>query len=184
MTGRRPRPLPLLLALVGAIWIVTAACSLEETMPAPSCLDGGSGLVVAQSVPTAELVPCLGSLPDGWSIDGVMIDQDGTIVRLDSDRAGFGAARLLFRRRCGAEGAVPVPSDQGGARAFEFIERLQPGFRAARIYRFNGGCVRWEFDFEPDISATLSIDLQARLTLVPRSAINDSIRETFIDEEL
>ncbi|MDH3295602.1 MAG: hypothetical protein OER95_14885 [Acidimicrobiia bacterium] len=180
MTIRRWR----LLALILVLGPLAVACSMEETLPPPRCAGGGSELIVAQSVPTAELVPCLGILPDGWTVDRVRVDQDGSLVRLDSDRAGFGAARLLFRRQCDTADAVPVPTDQNEAVAYEAIGRIRPGFLGRRIYVFDGGCVVWEFDFDPDASATLAIDLQARLTLVPRSEINQSIRENFIDEEL
>ena len=174
----------LLIPCIVALGLMGVACSVEEVLPPPWCLGGGSELIVAQSVPTATLVPCLGPLPNGWEVDGVRVDQDGSIVRLDSDRAGTEAARLVFSQHCDITDAVLVPSDQSGIPAYEAIGRIQPGFLGERIYIFKGGCVRWEFDFDPDVSATLAIDLQARLTLVPRSEINRSIRESFIDEEL
>lgn len=176
---RRP-----LLALITAMVLLAVSCSLEEVLPHPDCLRGESGLIVAQSVPGAELVPCLGPLPDGWSVAAVQIDQDGSRVELDSDRAGSGAAQLHYDGRCELGEAVPVPTDQSGASTYEYIERIQSGFRADRFYVFDGGCVRWVFDFDAEASATLSIELQNALTLVPRSVLNENIRETFIDEEL
>ena len=172
------------LAVAVGFGLAASACSLEQALPVPDCIDGGSGLFVAQSVPTAELVPCLGPLPDGWTVAGVTVDQDGSEVRLDSDRAGDDAARLHYRQTCDVGEAVSVPSDQEGAEAYEYVGRLTSGFRADRLYRFEGGCVRWEFDFDADASATLSIELQDRLTLLSRTTLNENIRETFIDEEL
>ncbi len=175
------RRLALLLVVVTGLLV---GCSLEQALPHPDCDDGGSGLIVAQSVPTAELVPCLGPLPNGWSVESVTVDQGGSSVRLDSDRAGGDAARLLYGQDCPIDGAVSVPTDQRGAQTFEFIERIESGFRADLTYVFDGGCVRWEFDFDPGASATLSIELRDTLTLIPRATLNDNIRETFIDEEL
>ncbi|MDH3680639.1 MAG: hypothetical protein OEV40_11880 [Acidimicrobiia bacterium] len=172
------------LAVVVGLGLVASACSLEQALPVPDCIEGGSGLIVAQSVSTAELVPCLGPLPDGWSVEAVTVDQDGSEVRLDSDRAGDSAARLLYRQTCDVGEAVSVPSDQEGAEAYEYVGRITPGFQADRLYLFEGGCVRWEFDFDTDASATLSIELQDSLTLLSRTALNESIRESFIDEEL
>jgi hypothetical protein len=174
----------LLVPCIVALGLLGVACSVERALPPPLCLGGGSELIVAQSVPTATLVPCLGPLPHGWEVDTVRVDQDGSVVRLDSDRAGTDAARLVFSRHCDITDAVLVPSDQSGVPAYEAIGRIQPGFLGARTYVFEGGCVRWEFDFDPNVSTTLAIDLQTRLTLVPRSEINRSIRENFIDEEL
>ena len=181
--GRRLGTLAVVLG-VGALGVGGAACSLDQALPPPDCQRGESGLIVAQSVPGGELVPCLDPLPTGWTVSAVTIDQDGTEVALDSDRAGTGAARLQYRASCDRGEAVSVPSDQDGADAFEHVEQVRPGFRADRLYLFAGGCVRWSFDFDADASAGLSIELQDRLTLVPRATLNASIRETFIDEEL
>ena len=49
---------------------------------------------------------------------------------------------------------------------------------------FPGGCVWWEFEFDADASATHSIEVQDRLTLVTRKSVNEGIRQTFIDEKL
>ena len=122
--------------------------------------------------------------PEGWSFTTVSIDQHGTTVHLDSDRAGAGAATLRFREECDLGPAVPVPSDLDGADRFDDIERLQPNFRARIHYRFDGGCVSWRFDFDRDASATESVALEGALALVSRELLNANIRETFIDEEL
>ena len=42
----------------------------------------------------------------------------------------------------------------------------------------------WSFDFDDDASATESVAIGETLGLVSREALNDSLRETFIDEEI
>ncbi len=171
--------------LVAAIGLLAVACSVEDTLSPPNCVGNGSGLIAAQSVPDAELVPCLGPLPEGWDIDSVVIDQSGTTVRFDSDRAGIGAARLDFASECDVdEAAVWVRSDQDGADRFDFTERLEPGFRSRWYYLFPGGCVWWTFDFDDETSASLSIEVGDRLTLLTRESVNNNVSESFIDEEL
>lgn len=170
--------------VVGVALVVLSACSVDRSLAAPDCFTGESGLIVAQSVPGAEHVPCLESLPTGWDVDSVTIDQDGTVVRLDSDRAGTEAAVLHYTRNCDVRHAVSVPSDQDGADAFEYIEQLSPSFRGERYYTFEGGCVWWRFEFDEGTSAALSIELGNSLMFVSRSDLNQSIRENFIDEEL
>lgn len=172
------------LALALTVSVAAVACSVEQVMPAPDCAEGGSALIVAQSVPSASLVPCLESLPEGWVVATVRIDQDGTRVALDSDRAGVGAAVLRLEAECDTAGAVSSPSELEGAERFDLIERVDPSFRASRFYRFPGGCVWWSFDFDRDASATESVAIGEVLGLVPRDALNENIRETFIDEEL
>ncbi len=184
VNGSSRLPRRALLCVTVLIGLLTSGCSVEAALPVPDCQRGQSGIIVAQSVPSAELVPCLDSLPNGWSVDTVAINHDGTEIRLDSDRAGAGAARLLYGPRCELGAAVPVPSDQDGAEAYEFVERIQLGFRAVRYYSFTGGCVWWVFDFDPGASATYSVELQDRLSLFSRQSLNDQIRQTFIDEQL
>ncbi len=169
---------------IAVVPIVVAACAVEEALPPPSCADGGSALLVAQSVPTASQIPCLDRLPDGWDVTSVSVDQSGTVVRFDSDRAGGGAATLRVEAACDVSGAVSAPSELSGAARYDRIDRLEPGFRARRYYVFPGGCVSWTFDFDDDASATESVAIGEALSLVSRRALNDSIRESFIDEDI
>ncbi|NNF54656.1 MAG: hypothetical protein HKN03_09480 [Acidimicrobiales bacterium] len=163
---------------------LTGGCSVSSSLSAPTCENGQSTLIVAQSVPSAELVPCLTELPRGWTVQTVEITQQGTTIRMDSDRAGTVAAVLWFKESCDTSDAVSLPSDLDGAELFEYIVRITPSFRAQRYYVFPGGCVWWDFDFNADNSAALSIDLGNSLVLVSRDALNENIRDSFIDEEL
>jgi len=140
----------------------SSACSVENAQPMPNCETGGTGNIGAQSVPTATLVLCLDPLPAGWEADHVRIDQDGMIVRFDSDRAGDDAAILHYTATCDIGDAVRSPSEQEG----------------------DGGCIWWEFDFDPGATAALAIDLGDRLQTITREALNESVRESFIDVEL
>jgi hypothetical protein len=178
--GRRTR----LGVAVALLLVATAACSVEDAMPAPFCQSEGSGLIVTQSVPSAELIPCFVAIPAGWDVATVAIDQDGTRATLDSDRAGTGAARLRFEDECDVGEAVEVPSDQDGADQFEFIEEIEPGFQAQRYYVFDGGCAWWDFDFDDDAPAALSIELAGQMMLLTRESVNQNVRQSFLDEEL
>lgn len=180
-SGTSPRVL--VTGVLSIALLVATACSAEQVMDAPGC-DGGSTLVVAQSVPTAGLVPCFEPLPNGWSFTTVTVNQDGTTVHLDSDRAGDDAATLRYSDSCELGAAVRVPSDFEGAERFDEIEQLQPSFRARVHYRFEGGCITWTFDFDSDASATESIALEDSLAVVGRDELNDMLRVSFIDEEL
>jgi hypothetical protein len=172
------------LVVAGLVTVTVTGCSNADATPLPYCAREGSGLIAAQSVPGAELVPCFDSLPAGWEVATVEIDQDRTQVTLDSDRAGVGAARLRFEDDCDLGAAVEVPSDREGAEQFEFIEQVEPGFAGQRYYVFPGGCAWWDFDFDDDASAALSIELGDQVSLITRQAINENIRRDFIDEEL
>jgi len=164
--------------------LVAGGCSVEDSLPMPSCTEDGTTSLGAQSVPTAELVPCLDPLPEGWEVDNVRVDQDGMELRFDSDRAGDNAAVFHYTATCDIGDAVSTPSEQRGAERFEYVERIAPSFRAERFYVFDGGCIWWEFDFDADASAALAIDLGDRLQTVTRESLNEMVRETFIDVDL
>ncbi len=164
--------------------VVTVGCAVEQALPAPSCADGGSALIAAQSVPAASQIPCLEPLPDGWQVASVKVDQDGTVVRLDSDRAGDDAATLRLEAECDITGAVRAVTEFPTVARYDRIDRLEPGFRASRFYVFPGGCVWWSFDFDNGASATESVAIGERLELISREEFNDGLRETFIDEDI
>lgn len=167
-----------------ALGLSTGACSIEATQPPPSCLEGDTAIIAAQSVPSADLVPCFDPLPAGWGIDNVRIDEAGTVIRFESDRAGDNAAVFHYTSMCDVSDAVSAPSEVEGAERFEYIEQVDPSFQARRYYVFEGGCMWWEFDFDDDATASLSIELGDRVGTMTRDDFNDALRESFIDEQL
>ncbi|MDX2378199.1 MAG: hypothetical protein QNM02_00385 [Acidimicrobiia bacterium] len=167
-----------------AAGLLAVACSVQETIPAPGCVDGASGLIMAQSVPTASQLPCFTQLPDGWKVVTVNVNQDRTVVTLDSDRAGDGAAVLRFEERCDVGEAVPAPGHLGSAQRYDLVVSAAPSFEGRRYYVFPGGCVWWAFDFDSGTSATEAVALAEALVLISREDLNASVRESFIDEEI
>lgn len=160
-------------------------CSVRDTLVGPHCSGHTSALIAAQSVPTATLLPCFESLPAGWEMASVEINQSGTRVMLDSDRAGASAAEFNFAATCTvAAGAVSTPSDRADAERFDAIERISPSFRGTRYYLFEGGCAWWRFDFDRGVPSALSIELDNAVTFFEREVVNDNLREEFIDADL
>jgi hypothetical protein len=180
----KQRRLPFVIVLTVSFALAASACSVEEVLPLPNCVNGDSALIVAQSVPTAEWVPCLESLPPGWEKSTMNVNEDGTVITFDSDRAGSNAAVGRFFETCDLGEAVQVRSEHESAERFEFVERVTPGFRARRFYVFEGGCASWEFDFDDGAPAALSIELVDAFTLYSRAELNEGIRSSFIDAEL
>lgn len=191
---------------IGAVGLATlfvlASCSVEQTLPPPNCSSGGTVLIVAQSVRSASQVPCLADLPTGWTVAAVRVNEHHSVITLDSDRAGEGAAVLRLEESCDVTDAVPARNDlvpleatdlgmgidasppQEPAERFDLIERVQPSFRAERFYVFPGGCVSWTFDFDEGASATESLSIGNALVLTSRQQLQEGIREGFVDEEI
>jgi hypothetical protein len=81
--------------------------------------------LMAQSVPSASLVPCVQVLPVGWRVAEVAVNNGRSVITLDHDRAGPAAMRVELT----AEAACDLTGADG----------------AGRAYRFPGGCVTQRF---------------------------------------
>ena len=96
-------------------------------------------LLMAQSVPTAELVPCVEILPAGWTLGDVVVANDRSSFTLTRDRGGVLVTELTAS--CDLAGAVELTSERPGARRYLRIERNATGVAMTRAYTFPGGCV-------------------------------------------
>jgi hypothetical protein len=132
-----------LLAIVARV--VSDNVSNNEGRAAPlnipnlSCADLEPQWLEAQSVPSASLVPCLRSLPTGWSLQKATVNDGRSVLTLDS--GGGGSVVVRMTASCDPRGATPVASDQGAARRYLRVDQEAPEFLATRFDVFAGGCV-------------------------------------------
>jgi tRNA A-37 threonylcarbamoyl transferase component Bud32/membrane-associated phospholipid phosphatase len=96
-------------------------------------------LLMAQSVPTASLVPCIEILPVGWTLGDVVVGNGRSRFTMISDRGGVLVAELTAS--CDLAGAAEQTSEQPEARRYLWIERNAAGVAMTRAYTFQGGCV-------------------------------------------
>jgi membrane-associated phospholipid phosphatase len=96
-------------------------------------------VLMAQSVPTASLVPCIEILPVGWTLGDVVVGNDRSRFTMTSDRGGVLVAELTAS--CDLAGAAEQTSERPGARRYLRIERNAAGVAMTRAYTFPGGCV-------------------------------------------
>jgi tRNA A-37 threonylcarbamoyl transferase component Bud32 len=95
--------------------------------------------LMAQSVPSASLVPCVQLVPFDWKIANVAVNNGRSVIILD-DRGGRAAMRVeLTAAACDLAGATEVSSEQPGAPRHFRIDS------ATRAYAFPGGCVTQRF---------------------------------------
>jgi PAP2 superfamily len=96
-------------------------------------------LLMAQSVPTASLVPCVEILPAGWTLGDTVVGNGRSRFTLTSDRGGVLVTELTAS--CDLAGAVELTSERPGARRYLRVERNAAGVATTRAYTFPGGCV-------------------------------------------
>jgi tRNA A-37 threonylcarbamoyl transferase component Bud32 len=69
-----------------------------------ACTDLEPQWLLAQSVPSASLVPCVGSLPVGWSFGEVDVNDGRSVISLNHDRAGTDVLVVQLTAACDTRG--------------------------------------------------------------------------------
>jgi membrane-associated phospholipid phosphatase len=150
-----------------------------QIVHAPGCDELSDQLVLlAQSVPSASMLPCLESLPVGWTYEGLSAQKGATFFYLNSDRAGMRSVRVALTRSCDTSEATPVPSDEPETERFERTTRqIFPSYVGTRYYSFEGGCVAYRFRFAGEGGATLANEVSLGLGFFPRAELNEAFEE-------
>jgi len=146
----------------------------------PWCDDFSVLVLAAQSVPEAQIIPCIEAMPIGWEAGDANIDEQRTVFTLDSKIAGDSAARVELAPECDTSDHVQVPSDIADAERFEYVESIDTGVRGQRVYVFEGACVAIDIDFRVDVSAALISEISLAVGFITRDEVNDAVR-TFTD---
>jgi tRNA A-37 threonylcarbamoyl transferase component Bud32 len=131
-------------------------------------------LLMAQSVPTASLVPCIELLPAGWTLGDVVVGNERSRFTVTSDRGGVLVAELTTS--CDLAGAVEVTSEQPGARRYVRIERDTAGVTTTRAYTFPGGCVTQRLVAPEASRQQLAGEASSALGFTTRGALAASVR--------
>ena len=105
------------------------------------CADLEPLWLMAQSVPSASLIPCLQLVPVDWTVAEVAVNNGRSMITLDHDRGGSAAMVVRLTASCDLAGATEVTSEQPGARRYLRVDPNSTEFSATRAYTFPGGCV-------------------------------------------
>ncbi|MDP9299226.1 MAG: phosphatase PAP2 family protein, partial [Actinomycetota bacterium] len=155
-----------LIFLTLVIVVAAGAFSLSLFFPSrgnvstPSCGTNRTMILMAQAVPSATHLPCIRSLPLGWSLSGA------TIVR------GRAAFQLLVMAGNGGNGSIQL----GGAAPVvdvTLIPACPPagGDPSVRTFEVGGGCVTYRSSLPAGAGPVPSFDSAGDLYYVPRSQL-------------
>jgi hypothetical protein len=133
--------------------------------------------LMAQSVPSASLVPCVRSRLPGWSVADVAANDGRSVLTLDHDRAGRGAVVLRLTATCDLAGAVEAQSSVPGVRRYQRVERRTGEFGATWYDRFPGGCVTYRLHSTDDVDGRFAAELPNLLGFVTRDALRQALRQ-------
>jgi membrane-associated phospholipid phosphatase/tRNA A-37 threonylcarbamoyl transferase component Bud32 len=167
-----------MIALTLIVVLAAGAFSLSLFFPSrgdvstPSCDANRTMIVMAQAVPTAEQLPCIRSLPLGWSLTGATIVRGRATFEL-LVMSGGGGGGTGVQLQLGSGGASPVvdvtltptcPATSG-----------DPKIQTIEV---PGACVTYRSSLPAGVGPVPSFDPGGGLSYVPRSQL-----VTFVDQE-
>ena len=134
----------------------------------------------AQAVQTAQLVPCVASLPVGWSFRVLTVNNGRSTITLDHDRAGPSAIELRLADACDTTGASEVATDVPGARRYERgpVEGTDTILTWYEV--FDGGCTTVHLNSRtsaPQVIAEVTAQASQVIGLVTRTELAEALDE-------
>jgi hypothetical protein len=132
--------------------------------------------LLAQSVPSASLVPCVRSLP-GWTVAGANARNGRSMFILNHDRAGNRAIVVRLAATCDPAGATETPSKLPGVRHYERTQRLAGRYTATWYDRFPGGCVTHRLDSTTDIEGNFAVEAPLVVGFATRQQLRQALDE-------
>jgi hypothetical protein len=127
--------------------------------------------LMAQSVPSASLVPCVQLLPVGWSVAEVAVNNGRSVITLDHDRGGRAALVVRLTASCDRAGAREVSSEQRGA------SRWYRASDATRFYVFPGGCVTQRFSAAAPSAPRMSDTASSEVGFITREGLRQALSQ-------
>jgi hypothetical protein len=131
----------------------------------------------AQSVPSATLVPCLRSLPVGWTLANVAVNDGRSVITLDNDRAGAAVMVVRLTAGCDLRGAIQILSAQPGLVRYVLVERRVPQFSATHFDVFAGGCITTRLTVPAERRAELITESAQLLGFTTRQALQQALQQ-------
>jgi tRNA A-37 threonylcarbamoyl transferase component Bud32/membrane-associated phospholipid phosphatase len=132
--------------------------------------------LMAQSVPSASMVPCVRFLPVGWSVAEVAVNNGRSVLTLDHDRAGDQALVVRLTAACDPAGAVQGPSATAGVRHLQRTESSAGGeFTATWYDLFPGGCVTSRLHLTTDPNGEFAAQAPQVLGFTTRQTLQQAL---------
>lgn len=164
MSARRP-------VAVAVLALALTGCAGAEAA-VPECESSRRLAILAQSVPTASVVPCLAEMPAGWSFAALDVDSQRSRFWLDSDRAGLRAVEVELSAACDVSDSTQGETEEEGAERYQRLSSLSPRFVGTTYDVFDGGCVVYRYDFDAGGHIGLYQELHDAVALFPREELD------------
>jgi hypothetical protein len=134
-------------------------------------------VLMAQSVPSASLLPCIDALPVGWTFARLDANDHRAKFWLSSDRGGERVLRVAVERVCDLGSATETPSDQAGTRRFDLLDPARPEYHGDRYYVYPGGCTSYHFDIHGAAGSSALTTVLDGLGFVSRDSLRKWVHD-------
>ncbi len=169
----------LLLVVVGVVGAYSAMqndTSEANVVPGTVCPSDTVNDLVAQSVPSASLVPCVSLFGGRWSVDGENYTSHGTTVSMTGHDSADVTWKVAFDESCDTSGMTATGQSNGAALS-QSEQTTDTSSTRTQALVFDGGCVISTVVIPSRFDHDLVVaDVDAALVLVPRSALNAQVR--------
>ena len=140
-----------------------------------SCSDPEPLWLFAQSVPDASSVPCVQSLPAGWTLADVTVTSGRSTLTFDHDRAGAGAMVAAFTARCDPAGAIAVGTDVTGIKSYQRVVASAGRVATTRFDVLPHGCLATRLVAPPEQQARLAAEIPELLDFRTRQELERTL---------
>lgn len=147
------------------------------TLADTTCQESSSIVLLAQSVPTAQLIPCLTEGAEGWIITETSFTSDGSTVHLSTGDLAGADWTITLTPTCSPDAAATERSytDQGDRYVVVGTTTTDPDSRAetdTEWYRFDGGCTMSSVSIPSRFdSERIFAELDTGFVFAPRAAV-------------
>jgi hypothetical protein len=171
----------LLVVFVGGLLAnnVSNAVALETPLGVDNlaCIDLEPLWLQAQAVPSASQVPCVRSLPVGWTLANVAVNDGRSVLTLNHDRAGDAALVVRLTASCDPGAAVEGPSQTTGVRRYQGTESRTGQFTVTWYDQFPGGCVTSRLHLTTDPNGEFAAQAPQVLGFTTRAALSEALSQ-------
>jgi hypothetical protein len=133
--------------------------------------------LMAQSVPSASLVPCVRRQLPGWKVADVAVNNGRSVFTLDHDRAGKRAVVVRLAGGCDTASAVETPSPAPEVRRYQRIGQATSVFEVTWYDRFPGGCLTYRLRSTKDLEGSFAVELPVLLGFVTRDTLREALSQ-------
>jgi hypothetical protein len=166
----------IVVALVGAYSAMQSDTSEANVVPGTVCPTNTVNDLVAQSVPSASLVPCVSLFGGRWSVVGEDYTSHGSTVSMTGHNSAEVTWKVAFDENCDTSEMTPA-GQSNGATVSQSEHSTDTSSTRTQSFVFDGGCVTSTVLIPSQFDHDLVIaDVDAALVLVPRSALNAQVR--------